>query len=83
LSKTHIIIAGDGDYSAHLLRPNADKTFTRELIKNLGGTVGSIAYGDSNKNGWLEFYVPNYDQSYIEVYEFYDSDSKSEYLPEN
>lgn len=73
------MIAGDGDYSAHILTPetnlNGDEEYQMTLIENLGGTVGSITYGDSNKNGWLEFYVPNYDKSYVEVYEFYDASS--------
>lgn len=70
------MIAGDGDHSAHLLRPTNDETlYARETIKNLGGTVGSIAFGDSDGDGWLEFYVPNYDKGYIEVYKFYDEDA--------
>eukprot|EP00347_Sterkiella_histriomuscorum_P005215 403357452 len=81
--RAHILIAGDGDYSAHLLVPTTDDTlFQRTLIKNLGGTVGSITYGDSNGNGWLEFYVPNYDKSYVEVYEFYDTSVSTGFLTE-
>lgn len=81
--RAHILIAGDGDYSAHLMRPNENSTaadaplYTRELIKNLGGTVGSITFGDSDGDGWLEFYVPNYDKNYIEVYKFYDQDASA------
>lgn len=72
--RAHILIAGDGDHSAHLLVPTEDETmYQRTLIKNLGGTVGSITYADSNNNGFLEFYVPNYDKGYIEVYEFYNT----------
>lgn len=70
-SPAHILVAGDGDYSAHLLRPDGTGSFKRELIKNLGGTVGSMTYYDFNNDGFLEFLVPNYDKSYIEVYEFY------------
>lgn len=70
-SAAHILVAGDGDYSAHLLRPDGKGSFQREVIKNLGGTVGSLTYFDYNNDGFLEFFVPNYDKNYIEVYEFY------------
>lgn len=69
----HILIAGDGDYSAHLIRPQSDG-FQMELVKNLGGTVGSIAYADLDNDGWLEFFVPNYDKGYIEVYQFFEKE---------
>lgn len=71
-AKTHILVAGDGDYSAHLLRPDGQGGFNRDLIKNLGGTVGSIATYDFNNDGFIEFFVANYDNNYIDVYQFYD-----------
>ena len=71
-SGTHILVAGDGDQSAHLMRPDGHGNFTREVIKNLGGTVGSITTYDFDNDGYLEFFVPNYDGNYIEVYQFYD-----------
>lgn len=64
----HILVAGDGDYSAHFMRPDGLGGFKRELVKNLGGTVGSITVYDFNNDGFMEFLVPNYDQSYIEVF---------------
>ena len=76
-SGTHILIAGDGDHSAHLLRPDGHGNFAREVIKNLGGTVGSITTYDFDKDGYLEFFVPNYDGNYIEVYQFYDKTANS------
>jgi hypothetical protein len=75
----YILIAGDGDHSAHLLRPTGDpeEIYSKELIKNFEGTVGAITTSDVNQNGWMEFYVANYDKGYIEVYEFYDADAKT------
>jgi hypothetical protein len=70
-SAAHILVAGDGDQSAHLMRPQPDGTYQREIINNLGGTVGSITYYDFDNDGFLEFFVPNYDQNYIQVYQFY------------
>lgn len=74
-SPAHIIVAGDGDYSAHLMRPDGNGNFKREIIKNLGGTVGSIAFYDFGNDGYLEFFVPNYDNNFIEVYQFYEQAS--------
>jgi hypothetical protein len=72
-SKAHILVAGDGDYSAHLMRPDGTGNFKREVIKNLGGTVGSLAAYDFGNDGNVEFFVPNYDKNYIEVYQFFES----------
>lgn len=81
--RPHILIAGDGDYSAHLLVPTQDDTmYSKTLIKNLGGTVGSMTFADSNNNGWLEFYIPNYDKGYIDVYEFYEITQETGFLTE-
>ena len=71
----HILVAGDGDYSAHLLRPDGNGNYTRETIKDLGGTVGSLTFSDIDNDGWVEFFIPNYDKNYIEVYQFYDGAS--------
>jgi len=35
--------------------------------------VGVIATYDFDNDGYLEFLVPNYDENYIEVYQFYDN----------
>jgi hypothetical protein len=43
-------------------------SYANEIIKNEEGTVGSIAYADVDGDGWLEFFVPNYDKDYVEVY---------------
>ena len=71
-SPVHVLIAGDGDYSAHLMRPDGKGNYQREVIKNLGGTVGSIASSDLDNDGYLEFFVANYDKNYIEVYKFFE-----------
>ncbi len=75
----HILIAGDGDHSAHLLRPTGDpeEMYQREVIRNFEGTIGAITTSDVNQNGWLEFYVANYDKNYIEIFEFFDGDVKA------
>ena len=67
-SQLYVVIAGDGDHSVEMLRPNGIDSYTLETIKNEGGTVGSLAFADLDGDGWLEFFVPNYDGDYIEVY---------------
>ena len=52
--------------------------FTMETIKNEGGTVGSLAFADLDGDGWLEFLVPNYDNNYIEIYQFFDADADAD-----
>ena len=74
----HILVAGDGDFSAHLMRPKGDLTYEMELIKYEDGTVGSLGYYDLDQDGWLEFFVPNYDGGYVDVYSFYDMDAEEE-----
>jgi len=71
--RAHIMIAGDGDHSVSVANPTGDDSkfeYTRALIKNEGGTVGSLTFSDFDANGWQEMWVPNYDKSYIEVFLF-------------
>ena len=68
----HIVVAGDGDHTAHLLTPTDAKNFTyvTDTIKEEKGTVGALAWADLDGNGWNELYVPDYDSSLIEVFVF-------------
>jgi hypothetical protein len=61
-----------------LLRPNGNGSYQREVIKDLGGTVGIIATYDFDNDGYEEFFVPNYDGNYIEVYRFIDNSTATE-----
>lgn len=63
------------------MRPEGELKYTLETIKNEGGTVGSLTFADVDGDGWLEFFVPNYDKNYIEVYQFYDASSNDEVVP--
>jgi len=56
------------------MRPDGKGGFNREIIKNYGGTVGSIAYFDFDNDGFMEFFVADYDNNYIDVYQFYSKD---------
>jgi hypothetical protein len=67
-SQLYVVIAGDGDNNVEMLRPVGVNQYKLETIKEEGGTVGSIAFADLNGDGWLEFFVPNYDDNYVEVF---------------
>ena len=62
------MVAGDGDHSAHALYPSGDSAayeYTEDTFVSAGGTVGCLAFSDLDEDGWLEIWMPNYDQSYI------------------
>jgi len=66
----HILVAGDGDHTASIMTPTGKLTYDIDPIKDMGGTVGALAWGDLNNDGWNELFIPNYDKSYVEVYTF-------------
>jgi len=66
----HILVAGDGDHTAHIMTPTSKLVYDRDPIKDEGGTVGALTWGDLSGNGWNELFVPNYDKSYVEVFTF-------------
>ena len=68
----HIVVAGDGDYTAHIMTLTNAKTFSYDLdtIKNEKGTVGALTWADLDNDGWNELWVPNYDGGYVEVFKF-------------
>lgn len=69
----HILVAGDGDHTAHLLTPQDMNTWTweRDVLKKMGGTVGALTWADLDNDGWNEVWVPNYDDSKVEVFRFH------------
>lgn len=71
-SAAHIVVAGDGDHTAHLMTPTDAKNFKWDLdtIKEENGTVGALCWDDLDKDGWNELWVPDYDSSRIEVFKF-------------
>lgn len=69
--RAHILVAGDGDHSAHCLYPSGDKSefeYTDTIFKDAKGTVGALAFSDLDGDGWQEVWMPNYDKSYIELW---------------
>lgn len=68
----HILVAGDGDHTAHIMTPTDPRYFGYSLdtIKEENGTVGALTWADLDKDGWNEVWVPDYDSSIIEVFKF-------------
>lgn len=69
--RAHILVAGDGDHSAHCLYPSGDSEvfeYTDSIFANAKGTVGALETSDLDQDGWLEVWMPNYDKSYIELF---------------
>jgi len=52
------------------MTPTGKLTYDLDPIKDMGGTVGALAFGDLNNDGWNEVFIPNYDKGYVEIYTF-------------
>jgi len=69
--RAHILVAGDGDYSAHCLYPSGKATvfeYTDSIFDVAGGTVGALETSDLDQDGWLEVWMDNYNGSAIELF---------------
>jgi len=66
----HILVAGDGDHTAHIMTPTNAKQWEwdRDILKEMKGTVGALTWADLDKDGWNEVWVPDYDNNKIEVF---------------
>ena len=74
--RQHILIAGDGDHSAHALYPTGDASkfeYENTIFDDAKGTVGAMCFSDLDQDGWLEVWVPNYDKDTIELYKMNES----------
>jgi len=69
--KPYILVAGDGSQTAYLMSPkSADFDYSIEKIISVNGVIGSIGIGDIDNDGYVEFFVPNYDKSTVYAYTF-------------
>jgi hypothetical protein len=69
--RAHILVAGDGDHSAHCLYPEGDADkfeYTDTIFSDAKGTVGALAMSDLDNDNWQEVWMPNYDKGYIELF---------------
>ena len=72
VGKPYILVAGDGSQRAYLLAPTEDDfVYNKTVVVSVDGVVGSIGFGDIiGKDGWAEFFVPNYDGNTLYGYTF-------------
>ena len=72
--KPQIIVGGDGAEIAFLLHPNSedasDWSYTREDIINVGCTVGQVEVGDTDGDGFVEFFVPAFEDNTVFAYTY-------------
>jgi hypothetical protein len=81
--RAHIMVAGDGDHSAHALYPTGDASlfeYENTIFDNAKGTVGCLAFSDLDNDGWTEIWMPNYDKSYIELWKLSAKSTAEEFL---
>lgn len=70
--KPYIIVSGDGSRRVHLLKPKsnqADDWRYEEsyILETERSVTGEISLGDPNYDGWIEVFVPVYDENRIEI----------------
>lgn len=67
------LVAGDGSEGVHKIWPVANSTnpyaYSSEKILTINGTVGSLAVGDVNHDGIIDFVVPDYDAGKLYFYQ--------------
>lgn len=70
--RAHIVVAGSGDYSASLLIPTGDDPskfeYEKQTIVKTGGIVGDLVTADIDGDGWLEMYMCDYSDGYVEAF---------------
>lgn len=70
-----IILSGDDEGQAFLFRSSSsspsDWNYQGTTFVDVGGrTIGSIAAGDVDGDGYTEVFVPSYDEGLVYVYTF-------------
>ena len=74
-SKPLIVVSGDDDGQAHLLVPSSnavsDWSYQQTTFLDAGvGTVGGIATGDVDGDGYNEVFVPGFSAGEVHVFTF-------------
>jgi len=72
--KPYIALSGDDDQHAYLLTANStaptDWGYTNTVLHSCGSTVGQMAVGDANGDGYTDIFVPCYGKGTIAVYTY-------------
>lgn len=70
--KPLILASGDGSQRVHFLRPVSEDPhnweYAESILLDVGSTVGQIAIGDVDLDGFVEVFIPAYDAGRIEVF---------------
>jgi hypothetical protein len=64
------MVAGDGAQRAYILEPVLPFSYNKKEIINVKGTVGALCFRDIDGDGWLEFFVPDFDHGMVYGYTF-------------
>jgi len=63
--KYSVIVGGDGAEGVYIITPDSedpsDWSYTKTEVDNCHGTVGQVAVGDTNGDGFTDIFVPCYD----------------------
>jgi len=72
--KPWVFVSGDNGNTIVLLRPDSDDagnwTYKKQILAYIGADVGQNVIGDTDGNGFMDLYVPAYDNNEIMHYEF-------------
>lgn len=71
-NRPYFLLAGDGSEGVHLMTPTYNESnayaYSASKILELGGTVGSLAVGEADANGQVNFVAPDYDGNKLYLY---------------
>lgn len=70
-----ILLSGDDDGRAYMFTPNSEDPTDWSYISNTfcdagDGTVGELAAADVDGDGYVDVFVPSYNQNEVLVYSF-------------
>eukprot|EP01095_Lingulamoeba_sp_RSL-Kostka_P010503 TRINITY_DN3806_c0_g1_i2.p1 TRINITY_DN3806_c0_g1~~TRINITY_DN3806_c0_g1_i2.p1 ORF type:complete len:146 (+),score=53.26 TRINITY_DN3806_c0_g1_i2:985-1422(+) len=72
--KPLIAFGGDGSEESYLLTPVSqdpnDWSYTRQVMITTGCTVGQIAIEDINNDGYVELFIPAYENGVVSAFSF-------------
>jgi len=73
-NKPYIAVSGDAAFAAYVLIPKSqdpnDWTYDLTVLHDCGGTVGSLAVGDFNQDGYSDIIVSCYDGNNMVAYTY-------------
>lgn len=69
-----LLVSGDDNGTVTMLTPRSqapdDWTYDATRVATGSGTVGSVAVGDANGDGWTDVVVPMYADNRVDLYTF-------------